>query len=165
MSEDKPSKHKRGKARRVIVPLIGSLVLLGAGMGAGIALAQLGWIASMGAVRAASRAAVAEEPPRYFTMEQGFTSNLKGSESFVQLSLALSTRGGETALAAIKANEPALRSAALQVLAQQSYESVSTLDGRRALQAALRRALDDELRTRIGNGGIDNVYFTAFVLQ
>ena len=58
-----------------------------------------------------------------------------------------------------------MRSIVLQVLAEQDYAAVSTPVGKKALLLRLRDAMNAELRTKVGFGGIDNVYFTAFVLQ
>jgi flagellar protein FliL len=101
----------------------------------------------------------------YYALSQPFTSNLKDSSQFVQLSISLGTFYDETFLEKLKAHEMALRSAALLVIADQGYESVSTIAGKQALAAQLKDVLNKTLKERGEVPGIDTVYFTSFVVQ
>ncbi len=162
---DVESKPRGGLMKKLAI-MSAVVVLIGVAMGAGVYLGQSGILFPVPHHTSASKADdVVPAKQSYVTIEQGFTSNLKDSESFVQASVALSTQGDEKVVAAIKANEPALRSVILQTLAEQSYAGISTTYGREALLKRLRDLLDREMRSKVGFGGIDNVYFTAFVLQ
>lgn len=161
MSDPKPIK-KKGKLARYAVPAGGALALIGAGGAGGAYAVSVGMVGASHAAEASANAV--PETVHYYAIEQGFTANLRDSSSFVQASVAVSGKG-EKLIEAVKANEPAMRSVVLQLLADQDYATISTPPGRKALQAKLRGALDAELRAKVGFGGIDNVYFTAFVLQ
>jgi flagellar FliL protein len=101
----------------------------------------------------------------YYPIEAPFTSNLKDSDSFVQVSLGVSTYYDERVVDAVKTHEMALRSAVLLQLAEQDPMTLSTPQGKAALQRTLTDAMNRTLRERTGFGGIDNVYFTSLVVQ
>ncbi len=101
----------------------------------------------------------------YYPISQPFTSNLKDSSQFVQLSISLGTFYDEKFLEALKTHEMALRSAALLTIADEGYASVSTIAGKQALAAKLKDVLNKTLQERGETAGIDTVYFTSFVVQ
>ena len=162
MSDPKPIK-KRGRLVKMLMLGGGAIALAGGGAAGGM---YLGKPSGGGKVQAKTE----EEPDEaaeshYYAMEQPFTVNLQGSEAFIQTSLAVSSRGDAKVTEAVKANEPAMRSVALQLLAEQDHASLASAQGRRALLKKLRIALDAELKQKVGFGGIDSVYFTTFVMQ
>ena len=101
----------------------------------------------------------------YFALSQPFTSNLKDSSQFVQMSISLGTFYDETFLEKLKTHEMALRSAALLVIADENYDTVSTIAGKQALAVKLKDVLNKTLKERGEISGIDRVYFTSFVVQ
>lgn len=101
----------------------------------------------------------------YYALSQPFTSNLKDSSQFVQLSISLGTFYDETFLEKLKTHEMALRSAALLVVADERYDAVSTISGKQALALKLKDVLNKTLKERGEVAGIDTVYFTSFVVQ
>jgi flagellar FliL protein len=50
-------------------------------------------------------------------------------------------------------------------LADQDSFVISTPEGKRALQKQLTDAVNAVLKAKTGYGGIDNVYFTNFIIQ
>ena len=101
----------------------------------------------------------------YYPLAEPFTSNLKDSESFAQMSLAIATYYDERVLANIQEHETAIRSAVLMTLAEQDSEVLSTAKGKEILQKLLTMAINKTLTEKSGFGGVDNVYFTSFVVQ
>lgn len=101
----------------------------------------------------------------YYPIENSFTSNLRDSESFVQVGLGVSTYYDERVFANLQMHEMAVRSAVLMTLADQDPAAIESVEGKRALQGELKKAINDVLRTKEGFGGIDSVYFTGFVMQ
>lgn len=101
----------------------------------------------------------------YFQIISPFTSNLVDSDSFVQVSLAVSTYYDYRVIAALQTHETAIRSAVLMMMAQEQEVALSAPEGKEALQAKLVRIINDILKEKTGFGGIDNVYFTNFVIQ
>jgi flagellar FliL protein len=64
-----------------------------------------------------------------------------------------------------KDNEMPIRSAVLETLANQDAFVLGTPEGKTALQARLRDAINKVLVEKTGYGGIDDVYFTSFIIQ
>jgi flagellar protein FliL len=178
MSDDakaeKTPKKKKGFIGKLMPMLVG-LLIGAAGVGGGL-------YAMKPEAFARDHAAPKEDPnapkkvPRegagegkyeasYFAISQPFTSNLKDSSQFVQLSISLGTFYDETFLEKLKSHEMALRSAALLVIADESYDAVSTIPGKQALAAKLKGVLNKTLKERGEVAGIDTVYFTSFVVQ
>jgi flagellar FliL protein len=100
----------------------------------------------------------------YYPLKENFTSNLRG-EGFVQLGVGVSTFYDERVVAAVQQHEMAVRSAVLLTLSEQDGTALGTPQGKEALKAALRTAVNDVLKKKEGFGGIDDVHFTSFVIQ
>ena len=101
----------------------------------------------------------------YFQLQQPFTSNMSDTDAFAQISIAVSTYYDMRVVEAIKTHEMAIRSQVLMMLAQQPEAMLSTPEGKRQLQARIKGVINDILKQKTGYGGIDNVYFTNFVIQ
>lgn len=186
MSNDKAEaapKKKGGLVKKLIFFVILPLVLIGAGVGGGLYAAK-----SMGGEEHkedphrpklmlkdgehesdGGKELVHADPEKYkstyYPIEQPFTSNLSDTDGFLQIGLGVSTFYDEKAIDNLKDNEMPVRSAVLDVLAQQRAEVLNTPDGKNALRKALKAAVNNTLRQRDGFGGIDDVYFTSFIIQ
>ena len=101
----------------------------------------------------------------YFQLQAPFTSNMSDSDAFAQISIAASTYYDYRVIAAIKQHEMPIRSQVLMLLAQQPQEVLDTPQGKQALQGKIKTVINDVLKQKTGYGGIDNVYFTNFVIQ
>ncbi len=101
----------------------------------------------------------------YHSIEAPFTSNLNESTAFVQMAIGVSTYYDARVVDAVKAHEPAIRSAVLMQLAATDEALIANSAGRQQLQRDLTRVINQVLREKTGFGGIDNVYFTSFVVQ
>nr|WP_132388593.1 flagellar basal body-associated FliL family protein [Novosphingobium sp. PhB165] len=101
----------------------------------------------------------------YYTFSDDFTSNLKGSDSLIQLSLACSTRYDGRVLQWLKKHELAIRSGLLAILADTPENDVYTLDGKARLQKRMTDAINRVLIQKEGFGGVENVYFRNFIIQ
>lgn len=101
----------------------------------------------------------------YFQIPSPFTSNLADSDSFAQVSVAVATYYDNRVIEAVKQHEMAIRSAVIMQMAQESEMALSTPAGKEALQGKIRRIVNDVLKAKTGYGGVDNVYFTNFVIQ
>lgn len=101
----------------------------------------------------------------YYPIEDPFTSNLKNSNSFAQVSISVATYYDAQVLDNIADHETAIRSAILMSLAEQELAALGTQQGKQALQKLLTDAINRVLKEKTGFGGVDNVYFTSFVVQ
>jgi flagellar FliL protein len=101
----------------------------------------------------------------YYSFGDEFTSNLKNSQSLVQVALACSTRRDGRVLMWIKKHELAIRSRMLEVLADTPEEDVTTIEGKDRLQKRLTASINKVLTDTEGFGGVDAVYFKSFIIQ
>jgi flagellar FliL protein len=101
----------------------------------------------------------------YFQVQAPFTTNLVDTDSFAQISIAVATYYDNRVIQAMTTHETAIRSAILMMLAQESQTALDTPAGKEALQARLKTVINTVLKQKTGYGGIDNVYFTNFVIQ
>lgn len=101
----------------------------------------------------------------YHQIEQPFTSNLSNSDSFAQLSLAVSTYYDERVFENVTNHEIAIRSAILMELGQQDAIELEAPEGKLKLKKKLRNIINETLKEKTGFGGIEDVYFTNIVVQ
>ena len=101
----------------------------------------------------------------YFQIPAPFTSNLADSDAFAQISIAVSTYYDNRVIQAIQTHELAIRSEVLMMLAQEQEVDLATPQGKEKLQGKLVKIINDVLKQKTGYGGVDNVYFTNFVIQ
>jgi flagellar FliL protein len=101
----------------------------------------------------------------YYPIEDSFTSNLRDSDGFVQLGIGVSTFYDQRVIENLKKNEMPVRSAVLLTLADQDAFVITTPEGKKLLQKALKDSINDVLKSREGFGGVNDVYFTSFIIQ
>lgn len=101
----------------------------------------------------------------YYSFSDDFTSNLKGTQALVQVSIACSTHRDYRVIAWLKKHELAIRSAMLAILADTSEEEIQSPQGKEALQRRLTAAINKVLTQEEGFGGVDAVYFKNFIIQ
>lgn len=186
-----PPAKKKGKLKTIVMIALGGLLLVGGGVGAGLYAAGAGLGGAHGkepedpnrpklVPRAdAQEAAHGAKAPRpteevidpgkykasYYDLAQNFTSNLRDSDGFMQVSVGVSTYYDQRVLDRVKEHEMAIRSAVLMTLADQDAFVISTPQGKKELQNKLKKAINDVLIAKEGFGGIDDVYFTNFIIQ
>ena len=188
MSETEAPTKKKGKGKKIIL-LLGGLLLLGGG-GAALYASNAGLIGGGHATGEPERPSLVlrdgvseSEAAHYFSstgdkrvdgtkfkasyypLTGSFTSNLRDDDGFIQLGLGVSTFYDESVLENVKLHEMAVRSAVLLVLSEQDSNGLFSPKGKEALKARLRTAVNNVLKKKEGFGGIDEVYFTSFVIQ
>lgn len=187
MSDDAAgaAKKKGGKMKKIIFFVVLPLVLIGGGIGAGVfAAGKFGSHASgpkldpnrpklvlkEGETGPVDLAPGQQPDPSiykstYVPMDQPFTSNLRDTDGYLQLGVGVSTFYDQKVTDHLKDNDMAVRSAVLEVLAQQSADVLNTPQGKAALRNQLKVAINNVLKAREGFGGVDDVYFTSFIIQ
>ena len=101
----------------------------------------------------------------YFEFPGDFTTNLKGSRKFLQVSVGVSTQYDEKVMEVVNSHQLALRSEILSTISDFTEEDISGSDGKRKLSERLMVVLNKKLETLNEFPGIEDVYFTAFILQ
>lgn len=148
-----------GRKKKLIIIIAALLVLGGAGIGA---------FSVFGGKHDAEKPKAAQQlPPHYITLDPPFVVNFEAESvvRFLQVTVGVMTR--EPAVEQIvKDNDPRVRNDLLMILSNQTYTTVSSLEGKEALR---QRCLDS-VRTIVTEMGgdaqkVEALYFTSFVMQ
>jgi flagellar FliL protein len=193
MSTDKTKADKPKKGKGLLVKIVLGLALVGAGGGGAFGLLAAGIVGKGHEAEDDSPKLVlkgAEDPyapaaekgekeggetvhgeggskyrTAYFTFTDAFTSNLRGSDVMVQLSLAASTQYDGRVLMWLKEHELAVQSRVLVELANTTAEEIDSPEGKQALQKRLTAAINAVLEEQEGFGGVENVHFRSLIVQ
>ena len=101
----------------------------------------------------------------YYEFPGNFTTNLKGSKKFLQLSLGVSTQYDEQVMTNVDSHQLALRSEILTIMSTFSPADIAGREGKQKLADSLKEGINNTLVKVEGFGGVENVHFTSFVLQ
>jgi flagellar FliL protein len=101
----------------------------------------------------------------YFEFPGDFTTNLKGSRKFLQVSVGVSTQYDEKVMEVVDSHQLALRSEILSTISDFTEEDISGSEGKKKLSERLIVVLNKKLEFLDEFPGIEDVYFTAFILQ
>ena len=113
------------------------------------------------------KAAAPKAPAIYVEFNPPFVVNFdaKGVMRFLQVNIQVMTRDHETS-EMIKLHDPKIRNNMLLLLGSQTYDSISTVEGKEALR---KQALDIIAKIVTDEGGeskkVEDLYFTSFVMQ
>lgn len=88
----------------------------------------------------------------------------KGPAKYLQVDIQLMAHKDE-ALTSVEEHMPVIRNDILVMLGSQSYETVSTREGKEKLRQEILSAVNRILKEQTGKEGIQSVYFTNFVMQ
>jgi len=101
----------------------------------------------------------------YYEFPGNFTTNLRGSKQFLQITVGVSTQYDEEVMVNVESHQLALRSEILTIMSEFSSEDIAGKEGKNNLAESLRDGINKVLVKVEGFGGIENVHFTSFVVQ
>lgn len=142
--------------RRLLTVGVALVVLLGAGGAAWYFLN-----------REAAPVSTLPAPAQYMPMSPAFVVNLDETPvgpRYLQVEVQLVTRD-PLAVATLKQHEPAIRARLLMLFAQQTYDGVSTREGKEALQAKALEEVRTLMVEETGTAAAESLLFTSFVTQ
>jgi flagellar FliL protein len=172
-STDLGIEKKRDSKRLLLV--VGLAVLLVAGAGGGAAWYFLGGSGAEQAAAAGSKgkkgapsadAEAAKAAPIYHPLDPPFVANLPpgGKAKMIQAAVRIQTR--DPALVTfLQQNDPMVRHHLLSLFGAQDAATLMTRAGRDQLQAEVQATVTRLVAERGGEGEVEAVYFTQFVLQ
>jgi flagellar protein FliL len=114
-----------------------------------------------------SKKAEVKAPALYVKYEPPFVVNFeaKGVMRFLQISMEVMTRDAPTA-EEIKLHEPKIRNNMLLLLGSQTYETISTMEGKEGLRKQALETIAKVVEDEGGEGKkVEDIYFTSFVMQ
>lgn len=101
----------------------------------------------------------------YQDFKAKFTVNVPDSKKYVQFSLSIMTFYDQRVLTNVDKHETALRSAVITLVSMEPQETYQSLEGIDGLRERIKNALNKVLMKYEDFGGIEEVYFTEFVIQ
>lgn len=106
-------------------------------------------------------------PAIYVKLDPPFVANFeaKGLMRFLQVSVEIMTRDQATA-DLIKQHDPMIRNDLLMLFGSQTYDAISTHEGKDQLRASALAAVQKVIDAEGGNSKkVEQLYFTSFVMQ
>ncbi|KPJ89729.1 MAG: hypothetical protein AMJ53_15530 [Gammaproteobacteria bacterium SG8_11] len=105
-------------------------------------------------------------PAVYISLDPAFVVNFaEGSRArFLQVTVEVMTRNNQVEQH-ISTHMPVIRNNLVLLFSSQTYESVSTLEGKESLREEALNVIQRILEEETGDPGIEAVYFTSFVMQ
>jgi flagellar protein FliL len=153
---EQPARGRKG----LIIMIVATLALCGGGFGA--------WKAFAGKADPKKETAKVELlPPRYINLDPPFVVNFEADSAvrFLQVTVGVMTRDAATEQI-IKNNDPRLRNDLLMILGNQSYSTVSTIEGKEALRTRCLESVRAIVKEMQGEAPkVEALYFTSFVMQ
>lgn len=119
-------------------------------------------------LQAAESASGAEGPKPYFEIEEPFTINFlnQSQEKMRYLQISVALKSDDPAIINnAEMNLPMIQDALRVLFTDQDYQTVSTVTGREQLQQAALEKISQILERETGSDGLEEVYFTRFILQ
>jgi flagellar FliL protein len=190
MSDATPTPTPPKKSGKKKLLLIGTTLLLLGGGAAGAALYATGMVGGAHGPKAPDRPQLVPrkgtsdyDAARYFSptgdkkvdptkfqatyipLDDKFTANLNDGDGFVQIEVGVATYYDERVAQAVEKHEIPIRSAIIETLTSHGSMAIAAPDGKVKLRAALRKSVNDVLKQKEGFGGVDDVYFTSFIMQ
>ena len=102
----------------------------------------------------------------YFELATPFVVNLaeKDSLSFLQVNAQLKVTREEVK-AQLSKHLPAIQHTVMMVLSQQTINDIKSVAGKQKLRETTLKEIQNLLQTQIGDPGVDEIYFTGFIIQ
>jgi flagellar FliL protein len=101
----------------------------------------------------------------YMQVEREFLVNVSGSRKVMSVQIAVMTHYDERVFENVKKHEFALRSAIMDVMRQTQEPDLTKPEFRKDLAQKIRDAMNTLLEKFEDFGGIEDVYFTNFIVQ
>ena len=112
------------------------------------------------------KAGTAKKAAIYEALEPAFLANflINGRQHYLQLSLTAMARDQE-AIDGLRTHMPLIRNRVVMILSGEAFDNLQTDAGRLQLQQSLLAAIQEILQKETGKPGIEQVFFTNFVMQ
>ncbi len=183
LSEDDSEGKKSGSKKKFLwigLGVAGVLLIVGLSIGLTLMLAGGGSADSgEGEGDAAEKEARGEESEgkessgkpgdtRYIPLKPPFVVNFAAQSSstarFLQITMEVSTRD-EAVVADIEKHMPVIRNNLVLLLSSQDQQEISSREGKEKLRGEVLAEIQRILKKRTGKVGVEDIYFTSFVMQ
>ncbi|MCH9695717.1 MAG: flagellar basal body-associated FliL family protein [Gammaproteobacteria bacterium] len=154
-----------GGGMKKMIMIGGALALIGGGVFAGMTF--MGGDEPQEGDEVAEAAAVSEAPALYQSLHPPLVVNFKdnaGDSHFMQVTMEVMSRDQEV-INAVREHTPVIRNALILLYSGAIYDEVTTRDGKQQMLADGLAEIQTIMTERIGEPGVEAVYFTALVIQ
>ncbi|MDT8387908.1 MAG: flagellar basal body-associated FliL family protein [Thiogranum sp.] len=110
--------------------------------------------------------AAQKDPMNYVPLDPPFVVNFSADSDirFLQITLEAGSRD-PAVIESIKAHRPAIRNSLVMLFSSQDPQALNSREGKEQLRAATLAELRKVLKIETGVSGVENVFFTSFVMQ
>ncbi|MES9879691.1 MAG: flagellar basal body-associated FliL family protein [Sedimenticola sp.] len=162
LGEEKAS----GSKKMIIIMAVGGVLLLLAGVGISYVMFGGGEPPAEGEAVVEEEVVEASSLAIYHALEPVFTVNFPPGNKARMMQLKLQVMSRDQAVIDLVANnDPMVRHALLNILGNQSNETLKSREGKEALQAEILSSLNKIVTEQGGSEEVEAVYFTSFVMQ
>ena len=108
----------------------------------------------------------AGKPAQYYSFDPPLVVNFDDTQAvrFLQLQIDVMARD-EKAIEAVKQNSPAIRNNLLMLMNNRDYKTLMTREGKEGLRQECLKEVQKILKKETGSTGIEDLYFSSFVVQ
>jgi flagellar FliL protein len=105
-------------------------------------------------------------PEIYHTLHPNFVVNFQSPkrERYLQVSVEIMTRSEEV-VDAVKKHMPVIRNSLVMLFGSQDAQELRSREGKETLRQDVLGEIQKVLEERIGESGVEEAYFTSFVMQ
>jgi len=106
------------------------------------------------------------KPAQYFSFDPPLVVNFDDTQAvrFLQLQIDVMARD-EKVIEAVKSNSPAIRNNLLMLMNNRDYKTLMTREGKEALRQECLKEVQKILKKETGSTGVEDLYFSSFVVQ
>ena len=163
--EDDSVQPPAGKSKKKLFIIIGAVALL-------LIINVVAMIFIVKAMKPAAEEAKPAEAmpqvmaPTYISLNPPFVVNFEDQSlvRFLQVTVEVMTRDPE-AVAAVEQHMPRIRNNLVLLFSSQSYQTLSSREGKIKIRKQALTEVQSILEEQTGKPGIDEIYFTSFVMQ
>ena len=150
------SNKSGGKKKLIIIIALISVLLAGGGAAAYFFLFS----------NSDDESALVMTPSTYLALDPAFTIDfmVDNKQRYIQLNMTAKSKNVDQ-INALTLHMPLIRNSLVLLFSSQSFIDLQTEEGKVALKAAAVDAINGILEQETGQGGIDDVLFTNFVMQ
>lgn len=155
--------------KKILLIVLGAVVLVGA-----TGAASYFFLVDKPPAEQAEQDAQAEEaekqeqdaPKIYHELHPNFVVNFQNPNKarFLQVSVQVMARSGDT-IDATKQHMPAIRNSLVMLFSSQDAQDLRSREGKEKLREEVLAEVRNVLEEQTGEAGVEQVYFTSFVMQ